>query len=132
VQSLFHHRGWRVSLSVVALVSVQACGCNLVGCADGLLVQLPTQLNAPYRVELLVAGELQPAPAEATCSEGAPCYRDIMFRAYPTERVVVRVTTPLGTRDTAIPQIRYSTSRPNGRGCEPTCRNASVRADIPS
>lgn len=131
MQSLFHHRRWRIVLCLGVLVSVQACGCDLVGCTDGLRVQLPAQLNAPYRVELLVAGERQLAPPEATCTDAAPCYHDIMFRTTPTERVVVRVTTPLGVRDTAIPRIKYSTSHPNGSRCEPTCRGATIRAEIP-
>lgn len=120
------------ALGLMITLGLQACGCNVVGCYDGLLVQLQPRPTGPYRVELLVDGVSQPAPPEATCTEVTGCFSGIVFRTRATDRVVVRVTTLAGTRDTAYPRLQYATQRPNGRGCDPTCHNATVTADLPS
>ena len=108
-----------------------ACGCNLVGCADGLRVRLDTLPTGAFQVELLVGGVVQPAPIEATCGGTSTCYQEVQFRNFNTDNVSVRVTTANGTRVTPFAKVVYTRSYPNGRGCGPTCRYATVTALVP-
>lgn len=130
MRTTWSNRVLRSSLGVAIVLSLQACGCTVIGCNDGLLVRLSTQPTGPFQVELLVAGALQPAPPEATCIVATGCITGILFRTVATDLVVVRVTTSVGTRDTAYPRLQYITSSPNGKGCGPTCRSVTVTANI--
>ena len=121
----------RAALGVGATLGLQACGCNLVGCYDGLLVNFPSRPEGPYRIELFAAGVVQPAPLEATCTEARGCNSGIVFRTHATDDLVFRVTTSLGIRDTTVPRVRYTTVSPNGRGCGPTCSSAEVTVKAP-
>lgn len=134
-QRVVDTRKSRCIASTVVLVMVSlalsGCGCNLVGCADGLRVHLTSLPAVPVQVELLVAGIVQAAPLNATCSESTQCYQDIYFQTAATDRVSVRVTTSAGTRLTEFAKVVYAKSFPNGKGCSPTCLKATVTAIVP-
>jgi len=115
----------------LGLLAISGCGCNLIGCADGLRVQLATMPVGAFQVELLVSGAVQPAPAEATCDGVKPCFQTITFQTRARDNVSVRVSTASGERVTNLPRISYDASRPNGKGCDPVCYNASVTVPIP-
>ena len=121
----------RSAVGTATALILQACGCNLVGCYDGLLVDFPSRPAGPYRVELFAAGVPQSAPPEATCADARGCYSGIVFRTHATDDLVLRVTTAIGVRDTAVPHVTYTTLAPNGRGCGPICRSAMVTAKAP-
>jgi hypothetical protein len=105
-------------------------GCNLVGCVNGLSIALSRVPTGAYTVQLLVEGE---APREIRCPDPNRCSGPAFFfqNALPTVATVV-VTTAAGE---ARQEVRptYTTSRPNGRGCDPVCRNgtATFTANIP-
>ena len=120
-----------MALSAVAALSAQACGCNLVGCYDGLLVDFADRPAGLYRLELFVAAVLQPAPPAATCTEAKGCFSGIVFRTHATDNLVLRVTTAVGARETVFQRIAYTTASPNGKGCGPTCRSATVTVKAP-
>ena len=126
-----HPRVGALLLLATGMFALQGCGCNLVGCVDGLRVHLASMPVGSFQVELLVAGVVQSAPVEATCTGAVACYQDIQFRNFDTDHVSVRVTTSGGTRLTEFAKVNFSKSYPNGRGCTPTCRNATVTALIP-
>src|SRR4051812_32201222 len=100
--------------SMVALFGLQGCGCTLIGCVNGLDVQLPSLPTTPFQVELLVAGVVQTAPAAATCDGASPCQQRIHFYTSATDQITIRVTTPNGVRTTAFPHVTYGKSYPNG------------------
>jgi hypothetical protein len=131
MQSNWSNRLPAMALSVVAALSLQACGCNLVGCYDGLLVDFADRPAGPYRIELFVGGVPQVAPPEATCTEAKGCYSGIVFRTQATDNLVLRVTTDVGVRETVFPHLTYTTASPNGKGCGPTCRSATVTVKAP-
>ena len=117
---------------IVSTVGASSCGCDLVGCVDGLTVHLKSLPAGAFQVELLVGGTVQPGSPAATCDGIRACNQDIYFSTSPTDQVSVRVTTTAGARTTTYPRIDYTTSRPNGRYCDPACHNATVVADVPS
>lgn len=104
--------------------------CTLIGCVNGLSIALSRIPNEAYTVQLLVEGE---APREVTCPDPSRCSGPAFFfeNTLPTVATVV-VTTAAGE---ARQEVRptYSTNRPNGRGCDPVCRNgtATVTVSIP-
>lgn len=118
---------------VLGALAFQGCstGCSLVGCVSGLRVHLAALPTGAFQVAVLVDGVVQDAPAEATCAGTTVCYQDILFTTTASERVSVRVTTATGSRVTEIANITYAKSRPNGSGCDPECRNATVTAQLP-
>ncbi|MEO7998532.1 MAG: hypothetical protein ABI852_13865 [Gemmatimonadaceae bacterium] len=111
-------------------VGMQACGCDGVACIDGLIVTMTSLPAAPFKVELLVAGQVQSAPEEATCSVGAsrPCEKSMLFRTLQRDQVSIRVTTSSGVRTTDLPRINYKSS---SSGCSDCKGQAEVTANIP-
>lgn len=99
------------------------CGCDLVGCVNGMRVQFDAPPAAPFRAELLVDGVVQPLPSGAQCAVGQSCEGALFFVTDHVGPAQLRVTTAAGVRTLALPPLRY---RPVDIGeCE-TCRVADV------
>jgi hypothetical protein len=114
------------------ILGIGSTHCTLIGCTDGITVHLTTLPTGPYRVEILVGNGPGGLSYAYDCAGGSACLKDIFFPELVLARIIVRVTTPLGTRDTEIANPVYTTSRPNGPDCSPICRQASVTAQLPS
>ena len=95
--------------------------CTLIGCDSGLRVVLTAPPTAPYRVEAYVPGSAVRQVRQ--CTAGGPC--DIAFAGFTPGQVTIEIITTVDTlrRDVAP---SYQVSRPNGPGCDPECRNATV------
>ena len=104
--------------------------CTEIGCSDGITVHLPTLPAGPYTVELVVGPGDGPSYAY-NCAGGSNCQQDIFFPELVLDRIVVRVTTSLGSRLTEISNPVYVTTRPNGPDCPPECRQITVTAQLP-
>ncbi len=104
--------------------------CTLIGCANGLSISLARIPNDAYTVQLLVEGE---APREVNCPDPSRCNGPAFFfeNTLPTVATVVVTTSAGEARQEVRPT--YTTNRPNGRGCDPVCRNgtATFSAIIP-
>jgi len=87
-------------------------------------------LGESYKVEIIVAGAA-PGLYEYACAGGEACQQDIFFPELILDRIVVKVTTSLGSRTTEIPNPVYARSRPNGPDCPPLCLQTSVTAQLP-
>ncbi|HEX7024684.1 MAG TPA: hypothetical protein VF187_07690, partial [Gemmatimonadales bacterium] len=66
------------------------------------------------------------------CAGGATCQQDIFFPELVLDRIIVKVTTALGSRLTEIANPEYVNSQPNGPDCPPVCRQATVTAQLPA
>ena len=116
---------------MLAAVFLNGCGCTAAGCVNGLTVKLQSLPSAPFKIELLIGGVLQPTPESASCTGSHQCSQEAGFSTTASDNVAVRVTSPLGVRTTEFGHITYSDQHPNGEGCGPSCRNATVTAQIP-
>jgi len=105
-------------------------GCTLIGCTNGLSIALARIPSVAYTVHLLVEGE---APREVSCPDPSRCSGPAFFfeNTLPAVATVV-ITTAAGEARQEVRPI-YTTNRPNGRGCDPVCRNgtATVTVSIP-
>jgi len=105
-------------------------GCTLIGCMNGLSIAFSRIPNEAYTVQLLVEGE---APREVRCPDPSRCSGPAFFleNTLPTVATVV-VTTAAGEARQEVRPM-YTINRPNGRGCNPVCRNgtATFTASIP-
>jgi hypothetical protein len=121
----------RFQKCIIALAALflSACGCDLVGCIDGLIVGFAREPQSPWKVELFVDGASQPAPSTASCPGPGPCNTGVVFNSAAT-RAVVRVTTPAGVKDTEYTAIRY-VKTPRGTGCTACRGQAQVVAEVP-
>ena len=107
-------------------------GCTLIGCTDGITVHLASVPSGPYKVEILTGGTGTGGVSYAyECAGGSGCRQDIFFPELVLDRIIVRVTTPLGSQLTEIANPVYAESRPNGPDCPPLCRQATVTAQLP-
>lgn len=104
---------------------VQAC--TLIGCESGLEVQLVGTPPEAYRVEASAPG--QPTPRVVECTATNPCGPRVFLRDFTPESATIRLIVGA---DTATRTVRpsYETVQPNGPGCPPTCRQASVQIDL--
>jgi hypothetical protein len=110
-------------------MAITGCGCDLVGCVDGLLVGFSRTPQTPWTVELLGDGVLLKATSAELCPAQGPCQTGVRFNT-TAARAVVRVTTPLGVRDTELGDIEYAkTSR--GTGCAECRGQAQVVVEVP-
>lgn len=112
---------------VLAMSMLSGCGCDLIGCASALRVQLAGLPAVPFTVELIVNGN---TVATTGCSTDGQCQQGVNFNTSPTA-FSVRVATQTGTRVTDFAGVRYTKSRPNGAGCDPECQTATVTAQVP-
>ncbi|MEQ1691778.1 MAG: hypothetical protein ABMA00_10850 [Gemmatimonas sp.] len=105
--------------------------CTLIGCNSGLTVHLNAKPTGTYKVEVFAQSpSLQPVYAYE-CSNASTCQQDIFFPGLIVSHPYVRITTSSGTKIVEIITVNYVTSRPNGPGCDPECRQATVNVDIP-
>lgn len=115
----------RVALACLPLL-VGACGCDLSLCVGGIRLRFDRTPVAPYRVDLLVNGALQPETSGTACNLGESCPQTVFFPVTPAGPVEIRITTAGGVRTTVVPELRYR-NYDNGSSCG-SCRYADVVA----
>ena len=127
-------------LAGLGLFTATACGvngprdgkeCTLIGCNSGLTVHLNAKPTGTYKVEVFALSPNQQPVYVYECSVASSCQQDIFFSGLIVSHPFVRITTSIGTKTVEIPSVNYVTSRPNGPGCDPECRQATVNVDIP-
>jgi hypothetical protein len=133
--------------------------CTEVGCVDGLWIDLRSSSGAwqpgTYHVGITADGEsitcsaTIPLPKETggpntTCSSravwlglsgsalpaSAQSISDLVFTSFPASVSIVITRDAKPFASTTITPT-YTTSRPNGPECEPTCRGAHATMDVP-
>ena len=129
----------RPRAALIAFILAMGCdtlgigshSCTEIGCTDGITVHLPALPTGPYRVEIVVGSGPSGLSYAYDCAGGPTCQQDIFFPELVLDRIIVKVTTPLGSRLTEIANPAYVTLQPNGPDCPPLCRQASVTAQLP-
>ena len=114
---------------VVGCESLGLVDCTLIGCESGLRVDFQTAPTGAYRVEVQAAGASEVLAFD--CADPARCRPGAFFRDFTAPAATITVTTARGTVRRAV-QLSYVTSRPNGEGCPPVCRQASVTVSLPA
>jgi hypothetical protein len=125
----------RVALLAFVAITVTSCArqepvvaCTMIGCEDGVAVELETVPQAPFSVEVT------PLPGGAAtikeCATAEACGATLFFEEVRADSISVKVTSAAGTRTVGV-RISYSTSRPNGPQCAPSCRQARLRVPVP-
>lgn len=100
--------------------------CTEIGCSDGLNVELSGALPPTFVVAVL--GEDQ-VLGRVDCPSSAACGRHLFFEGVAAQRVRVVVTVAGRSRSfERTPEWR--STRPNGPGCEPVCRQATITVPI--
>ena len=128
---------YRLAL-VFGLAGLGGCGalapgaCTLIGCQDGLMVQLATVPSGDFRVELRATSPTSQPVYVFVCGSNTSCQHGVFFPGYGEDQAFVTVVTSAGARTTEVTGIRYRLTRPNGPNCPPECRQATVAADVPS
>lgn len=101
--------------------------CTLIGCDDGLSVRFNRPPAGAFRIEAVVPDD--PSVQAIDCADAATCFP--MFPGLVAEQVTLRLITAEGTLTQQF-QPRYEDVYPNGRGCGPACRQATVTIQLPA
>lgn len=97
--------------------------CTLIGCASGLRVQLDGAPSVAYTIEVKVPG--QATSQTFNCATPSQCVGGAFFADFVPQTVQVTITVGTSVRTLTV-DPQYSTSRPNGPNCEPTCTQATI------
>jgi hypothetical protein len=100
--------------------------CTNIGCESGLTVSLTSQPAVPYRVEAYTSGD---GPRFVTACPGTGACQ-IFYRDFYPSHVFIDVVVGSGTA-THERNVTFTASRPNGPGCDPECRQATVTVSPP-
>lgn len=102
--------------------------CTLVGCNEGLALQLdrPVQ-SGSYTVELLVPGA---SPQLRECPTDTACGGSFFFEGVSAETVTVRFVSSTVTHEQTV-RPTYERTYPNGRGCDDGCLYGTATVRVP-
>lgn len=101
--------------------------CTLIGCSSGTRIILENRPTQSYRIEVFSGSSTGPKYG-FQCDNPISC-GDAFFPDFTPYRVFVDVI--LGSSQERYEVIpNYTESRPNGAGCDPLCRQATIR--VPS
>lgn len=104
--------------------------CTLIGCNSGLNIAFKTAPAASYSLTLKAQGQ---ADLSLSCPPGATthtCFPDSVFVNNYTP-ATVEISYKAGDKTvTKSFTPTYTSSRPNGAGCEPECRQGKVELEI--
>jgi hypothetical protein len=122
-------RGSRAVLLLFFLPLLASCeaifsprACTLIGCTDGLTVQMVDLPVGACTLEVLLpGGEIR----TFECAQASAFPAHLFVPGVAAEEITLRVTTEAGVR-TETGRPVYSKLRPNGRGCPPVCWQAEV------
>ena len=126
-----HQCGHEVTVVVCGLVfllllllgcnDVTGQACTLIGCSDGLNVEVQG-VTSDVSVEVTsAAGETRTAPCQAF--NESTCW--VHFDDFVPEEATIRVAD--GSNQVSVTTIpAYESLQPNGPDCPPTCRQATV------
>lgn len=118
----------RVRLGVSLLCATGCHGdCTLIGCYSGLAIRFATPPTAPFHVE---AASPDSGPRSYDCSNNTGCRAEPNITGYVPQTVTLTVTYQ-GRSTTTTVRPLYQESAPNGKGCSPTCRQATVTLPLP-
>jgi hypothetical protein len=98
--------------------------CTLIGCEDGLNVQVNNSVNQSVSVNVRSGTHVIGSFA---CTAGQPCAAFI--RNQTPANVTIEVTSQAGTVSRNY-SPEYRTTRPNGPDCPPECRQAVVTVTV--
>ncbi|MCC6242749.1 MAG: hypothetical protein IT353_07895 [Gemmatimonadaceae bacterium] len=122
-------------VALVATILLTSCNaepgadgqiCTLIGCADGLVVDVGTPPLGPWTIEATPAG--QPARTFA-CAAGSQC-SFVRFEGIMQTPITFKVTVGAQMRTEVLSPVT-TTSRPNGPKCDPECRTQRVTLSVP-
>lgn len=130
--------GTRRIAAVSVLVGLTGCcdinfwhACTQMACVDHLNIQFATIPTAPARIELRLYSPADPVAYVYDCKDALSCLSAAGFPGFTPDRVFVTVITTAGKRTTEFRDIAYAKYRPNGHHCNPVCRSATLRVDVP-
>lgn len=114
------------ALSLACSSSTNEQACTLIGCSDGLVVRVAGLTEGTATIELKSVGR---PPIVLTCDGPAHCAAGVQFENETPAQATITVTS--GDRVQAMEaEPVYVKSRPNGPGCEPECRQATVTVTL--
>jgi hypothetical protein len=120
------------TLSLVAGVLLGSCAnlsepervCTLIGCTDGLAIEVNHSLQQSFTVNVRSGTQ---TIHTFRCDPGQPC-RAFVSNQTPSD-VTVTVDSPQGPVSKDF-QPEYRLSRPNGPDCLPECKQATIALTV--
>jgi hypothetical protein len=107
--------------------ATQEQACTLIGCSDGLVVRVE---GAPEGMTTIELKRPFRSPVVLTCTGPDHCAGGIQFADQTPAHAIITITSGDRVKSVEL-DLAYTKSRPNGPGCEPECRQASVTVVLP-
>ena len=119
----------KLPITLLAVIVLTGCAgntgperaCTLIGCDNGLDLQVNSSLSQSFSVK--VSTIMGQPMYSFTCQAGQPC-RAFISGQTPQE-VRVTVATPQGDVSKTF-KPEYKISKPNGPDCPPDCKQATI------
>ena len=107
------------------LLGLTACqaDCTLIGCFNGLEIEVANPPAGPLTVQALASGGPSSSLYTSTCPGTVGCVNTVHFTDFVPRQVRVTVTTVEGTREFTVSPV-YRTIYPNGKDCGSPCQFA--------
>jgi len=113
-----------ISLAGCDVLDAQAC--TLIGCTDGLTLELIGSHPSEFTLEIRVS---RSATIVIECNATSPCESSIFLPDFTPGSVEVAVTSgTASSTQTFTPE--YAELQPNGPECGPICLQAIIRVDV--
>ena len=107
--------------------ATQEQACTLIGCSDGLVVRVEGAPDGMTTIELKRPFR---SPVVLTCTGPDHCAGGIQFEDLTPAHAIITVTSGDKVKSVET-DLEYTKHRPNGPGCEPECRQATVTVILP-
>jgi hypothetical protein len=111
------------ALAVIPFLVACDVGCNLVGCFNGLTIEVLNAPPGPLTVQAIANGGPSSSVYTSSCPGTVNCTNTVYFQDFLPRNVRLTITTSAGTRDVSV-SPRYSTVYPNGKRCGGACQSA--------
>jgi hypothetical protein len=102
----------------------EGIACTLIGCSNGLSVEVTGTAGARATVEVRASGQ---TTQTFECVAGQPC-RGFLENYMPDQATVTIRLADRTVERSVTPQYRLN--RPNGANCPPECRQATVQVAV--
>lgn len=121
-------------LGIFSLILISSCSsgnqgqvCTLIGCSNGLTVNLKGTVPASYKLAVKSNGQ---EIASKECNETTQCGTSISFDNIENTAITLELTPSGAAAKSQDFTVEYKDLKPNGESCPPVCKRGTVEFTI--
>ena len=110
------------ALAVIPFLVACDVDCTLIGCFNGLTIEVLNAPPGPLTVQAVAGGGPSSSVYTSSCPGSTNCGNTVYFQDFLPRDVRLTITTTAGTREVLV-RPRYTTVYPNGKHCGGACQS---------